>query len=95
MSAVSIRLGGRQVARGAHADGSLAGAPVGSAGVVTGLYGLAPEVARRLCDLGFTAGSHIEVRRRAPFGGPVIVRVADYDVALRRGEALAVRISPA
>ncbi|MEI2778996.1 MAG: FeoA family protein [Tetrasphaera sp.] len=95
MSAVSSRLGHRHIVSGAHADGSLAGLPVGAGGVVTGLRGLAPEVARRLHDLGFTAGSRVDVRRRAPFGGPVIVRVADYDVALRRREALAIRISTA
>ncbi len=95
MSVVSSRLSERTVS-GGH-DGSLALADLspGAAPVrVCGLADLAPEVARRLTDLGFTIGARVHVTRRAPFGGPMLVRVADYEVALRRGEALAIRVLP-
>lgn len=53
-------------------------------GVISG----APEATvRRLADLGFTAGTTVEVVRRAPLRDPVIYRVRDYDVCLRREQA--------
>ncbi|AEV84626.1 iron transporter FeoA [Actinoplanes sp. SE50] len=55
------------------------------------LVGVAPgapaATARRLADLGFTPGTTVEVVRRAPLRDPVIYRVRDYDVCLRREQA--------
>ncbi|WP_306191515.1 MULTISPECIES: FeoA family protein [unclassified Streptomyces] len=46
-----------------------------------------PAVVRRLLDLGFTPGSVVEVVRRAPLRDPVVYRVKDYEVCLRRAQA--------
>jgi ferrous iron transport protein A len=46
-----------------------------------------PATVRRLQDLGFTVGTTVEVVRRAPLRDPVIYRVRDYDVCLRRAQA--------
>lgn len=43
--------------------------------------------ARRLGDLGFTPGTTVEVVRRAPLRDPVVYRVRDYDICLRRAQA--------
>lgn len=48
--------------------------------------------ARRLVELGFSTGSVVEVVRRAPLRDPVIYRVKDYDVCLRRAQAALVRV---
>ena len=48
-------------------------------------------VGRRLAALGFTVGTVVEVVRRAPLGDPVIYRLKDYEVCLRRTEAALVR----
>ncbi len=48
---------------------------------------LDPAIHRRLLDLGFTPGSHIEVLRAAPLGDPRIYRLAGYEVALRAQQA--------
>jgi ferrous iron transport protein A len=46
--------------------------------------GLAPDTARRLCELGFDEGVDVEILHRAPFGGdPLAVRVGNMVVALR------------
>lgn len=42
-----------------------------------------PSDRRRLAELGVRRGSTIEVLRRAPFGGPLAVRVAGGRFALR------------
>jgi ferrous iron transport protein A len=67
---------------------ALADFPPGSLVRVTGTAADAPApVVRRLEDLGFTAGSQVEVVRRAPLRDPTIYRVRDYDVCLRRAQA--------
>lgn len=96
MSAVSSRLSARVVACGPDDGETVADLVPGCREVrVCGLAGVEAEVARRLTDLGFTPGALVAVTRRAPFGGPLLVRVADYEVALRRGEAQAIRVTPA
>ena len=42
---------------------------------------------RRLLDMGIVPGATVEVRRVAPLGDPVLIRVKGYDLALRKGEA--------
>lgn len=49
--------------------------------------------AARLADLGFTAGTEVRVVRRAPLRDPVIYRVKDYELCLRRGQAECVHVS--
>lgn len=51
------------------------------------------RVRRRLIDLGLRPGALVEVIRRAPLGGPLVLRVADYDIALRRSEASCLLVS--
>ncbi|MEV4481605.1 FeoA family protein [Micromonospora coxensis] len=52
----------------------------------------APAIARRLADLGFTPGARVRVQRRAPLRDPVLYRVRDYEVCLRRAQAAWVRV---
>ena len=41
----------------------------------------------RLVELGFTPGAPVQLLRRAPFGGPLQVRVRDFVLSLRRADA--------
>ncbi|MFD5650558.1 ferrous iron transport protein A [Streptomyces sp. NPDC127039] len=52
----------------------------------------APAVVCRLHDLGFTPGAMVEAVRRAPLRDPVLYRVKDYEVCLRRTQAVCVHI---
>ncbi|MCM1972405.1 ferrous iron transport protein A [Streptomyces sp. G1] len=54
--------------------------------------GEVPAVARRLADLGFVPGAVVEVVRRAPLRDPVVYRVKDYEVCLRRAQAACVYV---
>lgn len=51
------------------------------------------EVGRRLADMGFAEGTEGVVIRRGGFGGPIQVRIFDYDLLLRREEAARVEVS--
>ena len=54
---------------------------------------LAEDLERRLIELGFTEGAHVEVLHEGIFGrDPIAVRVNDATVAIRRREAMAVLV---
>ncbi len=47
----------------------------------------------RMAALGFLPGQTVHVIRRAPWGGPLQVRIGTTDIILRRLDALAVRVT--
>jgi ferrous iron transport protein A len=56
---------------------------------------LAVPEARRLRELGFDEGVHVEVLHRARLGrGPIACRIGRMTVALRRAVAGAIHVSP-
>jgi ferrous iron transport protein A len=65
-------------------------APGARATVVRVVAAGSPATVRRLGDLGFTPGTVVQVVRRAPLRDPVIYRVKDYEVCLRRAQAACV-----
>ncbi|MFD8302680.1 ferrous iron transport protein A [Streptomyces sp. NPDC059690] len=88
--------GGRGNAVVAAAPRSLADLDPGARAAVTEVVADgAPAVVRRLHDLGFAPGAVVEVVRRAPLRDPVLYRVKDYEVCLRRTEAACVRVTGA
>lgn len=51
------------------------------------------ELERRLIELGFTEGAHIQILHEGAIGrDPIAVRVNNATVALRRREAMAIRV---
>ena len=93
MSSVSDRMRARRL---------IAGAPGGPGGSRRTLADLArgerarvagyrddveAGTARRLFDLGLVPGIEVEMVRRAPLRDPVIYRVGDYEIALRRAQS--------
>jgi len=45
------------------------------------------EIRKRLVDMGFSAGAQGVVMRRAPLGGPVVLRLGASRIAIRLEEA--------
>lgn len=47
------------------------------------------ELPAKFFELGLVPGAEVEVCHRAPFGGPICVRIVDNDalIAIRRSEA--------
>lgn len=72
---------------------TLADLPPGSRARVTGVVAPRGATAGRLADLGFTVGTEVQVVRRAPLRDPVLYRVKDYELCLRRAQAAYVRVS--
>ncbi len=72
---------------------TLSAAPMGSHGRIAAVSTPgSPALAHRLNDLGFVPGAMVEVVRRAPLGDPVLYRVSDYEVCLRKAQASAIQV---
>ena len=76
------------------AESSLCDLRLGATGRVVGLVEdtASAPIIRRLSNLGFVPGRVVTPLRRAPLGDPVVYRVADYELCLRRHEARIVRV---
>ena len=79
---------------GVSAEISLSELGLGTAGRVVGLLEDAASgpIIKRLSNLGFVPGRIVTPLRRAPLGDPVVYRVADYELCLRRQEARMVQV---
>ena len=66
----------------------------GTSGRITGLRddGVGGVLIKRLRNLGFVPGRVVTPLRRAPMGDPVVYRVSDYELCLRRHEARMVHV---
>lgn len=51
-------------------------------------------VRRRLADMGILPGVEVEMVRKAPLGGPVIVALEGFSLSLRLSEARAIEVEP-
>ena len=73
---------------------SLSDLRLGTSARVIGLQEDTAEdpIAKRLSNLGFVPGRTVTPLRRAPLGDPVVYRVADYELCLRRHEAHMVQV---
>ncbi len=64
---------------------SVADLKPGQKGVISRL--LPDELTLKLMEMGCLPGTEVEVRHVAPFGDPLCVRVAGYQLSLRKNEA--------
>jgi ferrous iron transport protein A len=70
------------------APATLAQLRSGACAVIEGIDPQVDELlSTRLRHLGFRQGEAVEVIRRAPFGGPAVYRLCDYEICLRREHA--------
>ena len=65
---------------------------IGCRGCVVAVGG-DPEIRRRLLEMGFCNGAHVEVVRRAPLGDPIEFRLRGYHLSLRDEQARHVMIA--
>lgn len=67
----------------------LSESPKGHKAIVRGFAGDS-EMNRRLREMGFFEGAEIIVKSRMPFGGPLVVEVDHFSLAIRKLEADAI-----
>jgi len=66
-------------------------ATVGSSYVIKKIHGTGP-LKRRIMDMGLSKNTEIYVRKVAPLGDPVQIRVRGYELSLRRKDAECVEV---
>ena len=49
-------------------------------------------VKRRIMDMGITRGVEVYVRKLAPLGDPIEVKVRDYELSLRKADAESIEV---
>lgn len=67
---------------------------VGMTARITGYADAYSATANRLAELGLTAGAEIKLHRVAPLGDPMEFHVRGYRLALRKDEAVCLRLTP-
>lgn len=50
------------------------------------------EIGRRLADMGFVVGTEGKLLRVAHFGDPIEVSILDYNISIRKSEAMGVEV---
>lgn len=71
--------------------GSLAALPVGGNAVVSRVRG-ERAVVRRLLEIGLVPGTKVTLRRIAPMGDPIELKLRNFALSIRRSEALGIDI---
>lgn len=97
MSSVSDRMGRRRLTSppGSGPRRTLADVRRGRSATVVGYSAdVEPSAARRLFDIGLVPGITVTVVRRAPMRDPIIYRVGDYEIALRRAQSRGIYVEP-
>ncbi|MEQ8280585.1 MAG: FeoA family protein [Deltaproteobacteria bacterium] len=61
--------------------------PTDRPATIRAIEGDRSPVVLRLMEMGMVRGASVSVRKRAPLGGPLELRVRDYVLSIRRSEA--------
>ena len=67
--------------------------PPGSHGQILSVDGSNPNLAR-LAELGLIAGQKVSLIQKAPLGDPIKIRIMNYELCIRRQDAVGIDISP-
>lgn len=65
----------------------------GRSGTITAVGGQG-VLRRRLLDMGLTPGTRVMVRKVAPMGDPIEIRLRGYELTIRLEEAAKIRVEP-
>ena len=71
---------------------TLAALPMGTSATVARVTGNVRSV-RRLLEMGLVPGTSVTVRRLAPLGDPIELRLRHFALCIRRSEALGIEIA--
>ena len=69
----------------------LSGLAIGERCVVVKVNGEG-AIRRRLFDMGVTPGTEILLRKKAPLGDPLEIKIRGYELTLRKAEAACVEV---
>lgn len=64
----------------------------GSTVRIYSIANLNPLVSRRLLDLGVSIGSHVQLKRKSPLGGPLTLETNGQLFGIRRSQAAMIEV---
>ena len=64
---------------------------IGESGIIKIVNGEG-RIRRRLFDMGITPGAEIYLRKKAPLGDPIEIKIRGYELTLRMSEALLITL---
>ncbi len=64
---------------------------IGEKGIVKSVVGEG-KIKRRLFDMGITPGADVLMRKKAPLGDPIEIKIRGYEITLRKTEAVCVNM---
>lgn len=67
-------------------EGHLSNLRRGQKGLVLGLHNDNAALRRRLLDMGITKGVEIEIKKIAPLGDPIDIKLRGYELCLRKAD---------
>lgn len=67
---------------------------IGDSAVVVGYRPCDPSYRQQLLSMGLTPQTTIQLVRRAPLGDPVVIKLRNYELTLRQGEANILKLMP-
>lgn len=62
---------------------------LGESGIIKSVSGEG-KIKRRLFDMGITPGAEVYMRKKAPLGDPIEITIRNYELTLRKAEAVCV-----
>ena len=65
--------------------------PIGKKATIASIDGKS-ELRCRLLDMGFTPHTSVEVKKVAPMGDPIELRIRDYEITLRLEDAKNIQV---
>lgn len=67
----------------------------GDVAIITGIDATCPDyLQKRLVSLGFSVGQEVGVERSAPLRDPVVYRICDQMLCLRKRDAAMIQVDP-
>ena len=73
-------------------SGHLSDLTIGQVAIVTGLHNDSKAVRRRLLDMGITKGVIITIKKIAPMGDPIDIRLRDYELCIRKEDLAKIKV---
>lgn len=50
------------------------------------------EIRRHLLDMGLTRGTEVEIKKKAPMGDPIDVKLRDYELCISKSELSQIKV---
>lgn len=63
---------------------SLSELKIGQRGIVSAIKIQNREIKRHLLDMGITRGTTVEIKKIAPMGDPIDIKLRDYELCIRK-----------